>query len=227
MPDNENQAIETMLISTIMTQPVVTIGPDKSILQAKAKLDSRRIRHLPVVGQDSVLLGIITDRDLRGLLPSRLDQDLPARNELKKLSTIKVKDIMVKEPYTLSLSHSLQNALVLFQRTRVGAFPVVDERRRAVGILSKGDLLSAFTHVLGIDEPGTLLGVVVEQTHSAVMAVVQAIEAAGIAFGSILVARDWDEGHWAVFAYLFSLQTTGLKRRLERMGCQLIEPLEK
>jgi acetoin utilization protein AcuB len=216
-----------MLISRIMTHPVITIGPEESILQAKAKLDGRRIRHLPVVDGDGVLLGIITDRDLRSSLPSRLDQDLPLGRELKKLSSIKVKDIMAKEPYTLSPAHSLQDALLLFQRTRVGAFPVVDDMRRTVGILSNGDLLDAFTRVMGIGQPGTLLGVSVEPTHRAVMSLVQAIDQEGIAFGSILVARDWEEGQWAVFAYLFTPQPAGLKRRLESLGFGLIEPLEK
>jgi len=62
------------------------------------------------------------------------------------------------------------DALLLIEKTRVGAFPVVDENLKVTGIVSDSDLLKAFISFLGIKEPGTLLGIVAELTTSDVMA---------------------------------------------------------
>jgi len=49
------------------------------------------------------------------------------------------------------------------QKTRVGAFPVVDKQGRIKGIVSTRDLLRSFINVLGLGEPGTLLCIIAEE----------------------------------------------------------------
>ncbi|MBC6463002.1 CBS domain-containing protein [Actinomadura sp. HBU206391] len=48
----------------LMTTPAITIRPDTTIAQAARLLDRHRIKRLPVVDDQNVLLGIVSRRDL-------------------------------------------------------------------------------------------------------------------------------------------------------------------
>ncbi len=59
-----------MFISKTMTRNTVTIDPDADILQARAKMSNNNFHHLPVVDENNFLIGIVSDRDIRSVLPS-------------------------------------------------------------------------------------------------------------------------------------------------------------
>jgi acetoin utilization protein AcuB len=139
---------------------------------------------------------------------------------------LKVKDVMTPNPKTIGPAHTIQDALLLVQKEKVGAFPVVDENGILTGILSVRDLLRAFINVLGIGEPGTLLGILVEEKVGQLKRIVDAITEENVSFGSVLVARYWDEGKRAVFPYLRTLNVSKIKKKLESMGYQILDPME-
>jgi acetoin utilization protein AcuB len=68
-----------MLVRDVMTNPAVVISPDTTLEDAYRVMHEKQIRHLLVVEQTR-LLGVITDRDLR-LATSTLTLSLtfPAR----------------------------------------------------------------------------------------------------------------------------------------------------
>ena len=55
-------------LSSIMTSPVITILPNADIISAAKLMSKKRIRRLPVVGEN-ILMGIITDRDILRISP--------------------------------------------------------------------------------------------------------------------------------------------------------------
>jgi CBS domain-containing protein len=59
----------------LMTQPAVTIGPEDSVGEAARRMHDFRIKHLPVVGHDGVLVGIVSRIDLLSVF-DRPDQDI-------------------------------------------------------------------------------------------------------------------------------------------------------
>jgi len=215
-----------MFIEKSMTRKVVTIGKDANILEAKDKLAEHKIRHLPVVDAENTLMGIVTDRDVRSALPSPFLTDRELAQERERASTLKVADIMTTNVYTISPSNTLEDALLLMQRVGVGAFPVVDSAGKLKGIISVRDLMRAFINVLGIEEPGTLLGILVEDKLGQLKRIVDAISEERIPFGSVLVARHWEEGKRAVFPYLLTSNVSRVKAKLESLGFTLLNPLE-
>jgi acetoin utilization protein AcuB len=86
--------------------------------------------------------------------------------------------------------------------------------------------LRAFTNVLGIGEPGTLLCIIVEEGIGQLKKIVDAITEENISFGSILVARYWDENKRAVFPYLLTLNIARVKKKLRDMGYRLLDPMD-
>lgn len=215
-----------MFVSKSMTSNVITVDKGAGILEARDKMAAHCIRHLPVVEEDNRLIGIITDRDIRSALPSTVILDYENRKEKEKISDLKVKDIMTINPVTVSPSYTIQDVLLLVLQTKVGAFPVVDEKGKLQGIISVDDLLRAFVNVLGIGEPGSLLCILVEEKLGQMKKIVDAITEENVSFGSILVARYWDEGKRAVFPYLLTQNISPIKKKLQKMGYTLLDPME-
>ena len=56
--------------------------------------------------------------------------------------------------------------------------------------------------------------------------IVDAITEENISFGSVLVARYWDEGKRAVFPYLLTQNVAHIKKKMERLGFELLDPME-
>jgi predicted transcriptional regulator len=51
-------------VHEVMSQPVTTCGPDTDILEVLRIMRAQRIRHVPVVGTDGVLAGVVSLTDL-------------------------------------------------------------------------------------------------------------------------------------------------------------------
>jgi acetoin utilization protein AcuB len=215
-----------MYIRKTMTVKVITISKYADILEARTLMVANRFRHLPVVDENDNLAGIITDRDVRSAL-SLERYNAPSRPDpTDGISGIVVADVMTRDPVTIALDSTIQDALLLIRDHGVGAFPVVDETGKLRGILSDSDLLRAFINVLGINEPGLLLGILVDEEMREMQKIVDALVAEDVSFGSILVARHWKEGKRAVFPYLLSQNIAALKRRLTRLGFDLLDPAD-
>jgi acetoin utilization protein AcuB len=121
---------------------------------------------------------------------------------------------------------TIQDALLLIQRSKVGALPVVDEQNRLKGIVSVRDLLRSFINVLGIGEPGTLICILVEEKVGQLKKVVDVITEMNVSFGSVLVSRYWDEEKRAVFIYLLTLNIAPIKQKLKGLGFTLLDPMQ-
>src|ERR671921_292727 len=74
-----------------MSREIVTLSPDETAATALALCRERRIRHLPVL-REGILVGIVSDRDLRSSTPALGD---PAR--AAALQKVLVEDVMTME----------------------------------------------------------------------------------------------------------------------------------
>jgi len=138
-----------MKVGDIMSTNVVTVTEDTLVNDAKKIMDAHRIRRLPVMKKDK-LVGLVTKHMLLEASPS------PATSlniwELHYLlSKMTVKEIMVKNPFTISPGMPVEEALQLGQEKGYGAFPVVDDGR-LVGVVTESDIVRMMTRVLGVKE---------------------------------------------------------------------------
>ncbi len=215
-----------MFIDQSMTRDVITVGPEMSIIAAREIMVKNGIRHLPVVAEDDILVGIVTDRDIRTAMPSTVLSEAENAAAAERLAGIRVKDVMTARPVTVSPTQTLEDALLMMEMHKVGAFPVVDQQGRIRGIISVRDLMRAFVNVLGLRTPGVLVGIVVEDKLGQMKKIVDAISELGVSFGSILVARVWEEGKRAVFPYLLTTNIARVRKHLRDKGFTLLDPME-
>jgi acetoin utilization protein AcuB len=209
-----------------MTRKVITVDPEKTVFEAQELMAHHSIRHLPVTDANQKLVGIVTDRDIRSAMPFNFIKDSCSAEQREQICALAVKDIMTREPISVSPTATIQDALLMIQTSKVGALPVVDEAGKLSGILSVRDLLRAFINVLGIGEPGTLLCILVKEKVGQLKKIVDAITEENISLGSVLVARYWDEDKRAVFVYLLALNIAHVKKKLVDLGFALLDPLE-
>ena len=130
-----------MLVRDLMTRQVLTIDSADSCLEAVARMHRARVRHLPVVSRDGLLVGIVTDRDLRHhLFSPRVFRELGQTAVEILLKSVPVADIMSQSVISVSPTDQLVDAARLMLEEKVGSLPVV-EAGRVVGILTETDML--------------------------------------------------------------------------------------
>jgi len=137
-----------MQVTALMSRQVVTIGTSESCLDAVVRMQRARVRHLPVVSREGLLVGIITDRDLRHLLFSpRMFQALGSSRVDVLLDGVHVAEIMSTDVVTTTPDTSLADAASTMRTEKVGSLPVL-ENGRVMGILTETDVLR---HVVRAD----------------------------------------------------------------------------
>jgi IMP dehydrogenase len=123
----EDQAIQVDIVKRseagMITSPV-TCGPDDTIADADALMGRYRISGVPVTDGDGLLLGIVTNRDIR----------------FERDSARLVRDVMTAMPLvTAPVGVSHDDALALLQRHKVEKLPIVDSGGRLRGLITVKD----------------------------------------------------------------------------------------
>jgi acetoin utilization protein AcuB len=147
---------DAMKVRDMMSTNVVTVTEDTLVNDAKKIMEAHRIRRLPVMKKDK-LVGLVTKHMLLEAAPSPATSlNIWELNYL--LSKMTVKEIMVKEPFTISPDMPVEEALQLGQDKGFGAFPVVEDGR-LVGVVTESDIVRMMTRVLGVRDKGKKLDI--------------------------------------------------------------------
>jgi acetoin utilization protein AcuB len=107
------------------------------------------------------LVGIISDRDLKKASPSDAST-LDIHEMLYLVSKIKVKEIMNPEPFTVSPDFTVEEAAEILLEKKISSLPVIDERRRLVGIITRSDIFRMLISVTGLGKKGVQIAVQLE-----------------------------------------------------------------
>ncbi len=124
-----------------MTSKLYTVGPNDSVDQARALLRTHRINQLPVISEGK-LVGIVTDRDLRGPGLTAAGAPIPATDAAKVNGKTLVGSVMTHPAIALAPHSTLINAAEVMRLQRIGSVPITDGGR-AVGIVTRSDILEA------------------------------------------------------------------------------------
>lgn len=153
MPKIEN-------LENFMTKNVISVRPDMPLTLAVEQIINKNFNGVPVVNGNNKVVGILTELELmvKGSsihLPTLLKllgnfevygKDKKFINsDLKKIVTLKVKDLMNKNPIVLKNTDHINDAVNAFCKYKdANPIPVVDEKKRLVGIISRYDIVKFF-----------------------------------------------------------------------------------
>jgi len=140
-----------MRVRDFMSTNVVSVDEKTLIDDARKIMEAHKIRRLPVMKKDK-LVGLVTKHMLLEAAPSPATS-LSIHELHYLLAKMTVKEIMIKNPDTISPDMPAEEALQLGQEKGYGAFPVV-ENKRLVGMVTESDIVRMMTRVLGVKEKG-------------------------------------------------------------------------
>ena len=128
-----------MEASEIMQSKVVSLGAASSLMDAASVMHEHNIRHLPVV-EHNELVGILSERDLRGFLEELYESSQETADGIRKQS-ISIREVMQTKPLAVDPSADLVDVIDLMLDNKVGAIVVADELGQLRGIVSYEDIL--------------------------------------------------------------------------------------
>jgi len=133
------------IVAQVMTRAPAMVAPNDSIRIAIERMRERGCRRLPVV-ENSKLVGIVTDRDLRRATNSPLVLRERWYDEFM-LDQVPVRACMTHTPVTVSSRTPIVDAAKLMRNRKIGGLPVVDDGA-LVGIVTETDLLNFLIRML-------------------------------------------------------------------------------
>ncbi|MCL2213967.1 MAG: IMP dehydrogenase [Treponema sp.] len=110
-------------LNWIIESPV-TIAHNAYVRDVRLLVDTFGVSGFPVVDADGVLMGIITNRDLRFCR----DDSLP------------VTDVMISDVITAAGDITVERASEIFKKNRIEKLPVVDSERKLTGLITVTDM---------------------------------------------------------------------------------------
>jgi len=214
-----------MFIATYMTAPARTVSPDALLSEARELMTTGNFRHLPVVDAEQRLVGIITDRDLRSAMPTAMLDEATRGDHLKRFARTTVQAIMTQAAAHLTVESTLDDALLLFDRSRVGAMPVLNGNRQVIGILSVRDLLAAYRQLFGLGERGsTLIGIADSGEPNLLTRLTEVLESGHIPFTRLIRAGALG-GHGAIiYVRIHTHNLNGVHNALTEAGFRTVAP---
>jgi IMP dehydrogenase len=130
----KDQAYQVDLVKRTQTGRItnpVTIGPDATLDQLDARCGEYRVSGLPVVGTDDLLLGIITNRDLRFTPVAEWGHTL-------------VRDVMTPMPLiTAPVDTDRELATALLRQHKLERLPLLDPAGRLAGLITVKDFVKS------------------------------------------------------------------------------------
>ena len=127
-----------MRVVDVMTTDVISVTPTTPITNAARLMFRNRISGLPVCDEGSCLVGIITEADFLRLEVARQEADKPPPVET-------VGEVMSRGVITIGPEAPIVDAARTMVVNDVNRLPVVDDELKMLGVISRLDVVAAFT----------------------------------------------------------------------------------
>ncbi|MDR2745474.1 MAG: CBS and ACT domain-containing protein [Desulfovibrio sp.] len=174
-----------MLVSEWMTEKAISVNPATSVMKAARIMKENRIRRLPVLNESGVVIGIVTDRDIKEASPSKATT-LDMHELYYLLGELTVRDIMRKNPVCAGKDDSVDSLAVIMIEKKIGGMPVVDQDNRLLGIITQSDIFRVLVSITGISMGGMQLAFDLPVTGGKLHAVLDLLRGSGARVISVL-----------------------------------------
>jgi IMP dehydrogenase len=122
--DQVDEILKVKRSESVMIEQPYTIKPDLTVAEAKKAMAEYSVSGL-LVEEGGKLLGIITRRDIT----------------FEKNNKLKVSELMTKDVITAKVGITIDQAKDILHNKRIEKLPVVDDKKRIVGLITSKDIL--------------------------------------------------------------------------------------
>ncbi len=132
-----------ILVKDVMVKQPFTIGLDEPFSRVWDIFKLHKIRHLPVLDNNRILKGLITQRDLYRIISPRKTLEGNLIYDKSELDNYILEYVMTKKVVTLSPQDVLGKAIDIMVNSKYGCLPIINTASFLEGIVTKIDVLKA------------------------------------------------------------------------------------
>ncbi len=131
----------SLLVSDIMSSPVVTAREDESVKSIAAKMKAHEVGGIVVVDKSNAPIGMITERDIvRRLLAGTK----------RTLFFAKARHVMSKPLLTITKEKKLEEAARYMADNKIKRLCVVDGNKKLIGIITESDITKNASYLIDV-----------------------------------------------------------------------------
>jgi len=199
-----------------------TIGPEASFYEARNLIHEKGVRHLPVVDKNHMLVGIVTDRDIREAAPS--DATLLSVQELNYLlGKLKVSSFMTPKDKLVTITPDtlIEEAVQLMHDNKIGCLPVV-EQGKLYGLFTETDALDHLVDIFGFKQKGTRLTLALEDKPGTMLGILEIFKKHNVNIISTVTPSFMVEGKRIAAIRIRTEEYKDLVTELEKAGYDVL-----
>jgi acetoin utilization protein AcuB len=197
-----------MLVVERMKRNPVSISKDMTARQALTIIEDQKLRHLPVLDQDEMLVGIVSEKDL-----------------LRASGDAAVEAVMTRDVITVTEYTALEAAARIMADQQISSLPVM-RNGRLVGIITENDLFMIFLELLAAREEGIRMTMLVPEEPGILASLTGEIASMG---GNILALGTFmgeDPTNRMVTVKVTDVPSAKLVAVMEALGMEMVDVRE-
>lgn len=135
---HKDKAVLTLLkTDSVIENDFMTVRPDMSLKQMVDVISKSHRNLFPVLDKDNVLMGVVILDDIRNIM---------FRPDLYK--KMYVNSFMTMPPAKININEPMEKVMKTFDNTGAWNLPVIDDRGRYMGFVSKSKIFNSYRRVL-------------------------------------------------------------------------------
>jgi acetoin utilization protein AcuB len=209
-----------MNIGRRMSYPVITVQPNLPITKAQELMAREKIQQMPVV-KNGKLVGIISEHDILKAYPSPVTT-LAVWEIASLLERISVKDVMVKQVYTVEEDTPIEDAARILIDKKISSLPVM-RGSDLVGIITETDLFHIMLEMLGARRPGVRFNALIPEKPGQIAILTKTIYEHG---GDIIALSTFEgdsSANGMVTVKVNGIEEATLKKLIEPLVIKLLD----
>ncbi|MEH6994160.1 acetoin utilization AcuB family protein [Neobacillus drentensis] len=208
-----------MIVEEIMKTEIVTVTPTVSIAETMRLMETKKIRHIPVIDAEQQLVGIVTLSDIRDAAPSIFRANEHVEDMQNPVDTIMKKDVITGHPLDF-----VEEIAAVFYEHKIGCLPITNDRK-LVGIVTETDLLRTLVELTGAHQPGSQIEIRVPNLAGRLSDITSIIKNRKANILSVLVYPDKKNDQYKILVIrLQTMNPTLLIQDLKQSGYDVLWP---
>jgi acetoin utilization protein AcuB len=208
-----------MIVEEIMKTKVMTLTAMSSIMDAMNLMESKKIRHIPIVDKEHHLVGIVTLSDVWKASPSTFRANEHHEDLQRPLESIMKRNVITGHPLDF-----VEEVAAVFYEHKIGCLPITNDGK-LVGIITETDLLRTMVELTGAHQPGSQIEVRVPNLAGKLSDITAVIKKRKANILSVLVYPDnKNEQHKILVIRVQTMNPTALIQDLKQAGHDVLWP---
>jgi len=208
-----------MIVEQIMKIDVAVLLPTDTIADAIQLMESRKIRHIPIINEEKHLVGLVTVSKIHEATPSIFHANEHPEDMKKPLEAIMERNVTTGHPLDF-----VEEVAGLFYEHKISCIPIINDRK-LVGIVTETDLLRTLVELTGAHQPGSQIEIKVPNLAGILSDITNVIKNRKANILSVLVYPDKTDEHFKILVIrVQTMNPTALIQDLKQAGHHVLWP---